>query len=128
MVAERVLIVDDNPFNVKLARRLLAAEGFDVRAAATADDALEMVTTWAPQLILMDLHLPGVDGLALTRRLRADPASEGTVIIAFSAESSPGDEQRAVGAGCDGFIPKPIDTKQFGPRVRGYLAARRSAH
>ena len=126
MVAERVLIVDDNPFNVKLANRLLVSEGFDVRTAATPEDALDIVTQWAPQLILMDLHLPGMDGLTLTRRLRADSSARGTVIIAFSAEASSTDEQHAREAGCDGYIAKPIDTRLFGARVRGYLAAHRS--
>jgi CheY-like chemotaxis protein len=120
MVAERVLIVDDNPFNVKLAHRLLVSEGFDVRTAATPDAALDIISSWAPRLILMDLHLPGMDGLALTRRLRADSAAHGSVIIAFSAASS-GDEQRARDAGCDGFITKPIDTRQFGAHVRSFL-------
>jgi two-component system, cell cycle response regulator DivK len=127
MVAERVLIVDDNPFNVKLARRLLASEGFDVRSAATPGAALETVGQWAPQLILMDLQLPGMDGLTLTRRLRDDAATERTVIVAFSAETTSSDERRALEAGFDGFIAKPIDTRQFGSRVRSYLAARRSA-
>ena len=126
MLAERVLIIDDNAFNVKLARRLLVSEGFDVRTAATPAEALEIVAMWAPQLILMDLHLPGMDGLTLTRRLRTDSTTQGTIIIAFSAETSSG-ERDALAAGCDGFIAKPIDTRQFGSRVRGYLAARRNA-
>ena len=126
MAAERVLIVDDNPYNVKLARRLLVSEGFDVRNATAPDDVFEIATNWAPQLILMDLQLPGMDGLTLTRRLRTNPAHAATVIVAFSALISPADERLALDAGFDGYIAKPIDTRQFGSMVRRHLASGRA--
>jgi CheY-like chemotaxis protein len=123
MAAERVLIVDDNPFNVKLARYLLAADGFDVRSAETPEDALAAIASWLPALVLMDLRLPGMDGLTLTRTLRADPANRALAIIAFSAETTPEEERRALAAGCGGYITKPIDTRTFAATVRGHLGA-----
>jgi two-component system, cell cycle response regulator DivK len=120
-MAERVLIVDDNPFNVKLARYLLTAEGFDVRVAENAEEALTVIASWAPELVLMDLRLPGTDGLALTRTLRANPANHGVAIIAFSAEATKEEERSALGAGCNGYISKPIDTRTFAATVRCHL-------
>jgi CheY-like chemotaxis protein len=129
MATERVLIVDDNPFNVKLARYLLTAEGFEVRVAESAEEALTVIASWAPELVLMDLRLPGTDGLALTRTLRADPANHGIAIIAFSAEATREEEQRTLDDGCNGYISKPIDTRTFAATVRSHLgsAARSSA-
>jgi CheY-like chemotaxis protein len=123
MATERVLIVDDNPFNVKLARYLLTAEGFEVRVAENAEEALTVIASWAPELVLMDLRLPGTDGLALTRTLRADPANHGVAIIAFSAEATREEEQRALDVGCNGYISKPIDTRTFAATVRSLLTS-----
>jgi two-component system, cell cycle response regulator DivK len=127
MAAARVLIVDDNPFNVRLAGYLLTAEGFDVRSVETPEDALATVASWAPELVLMDLRLPRMDGLTLTRILRADPANERIAIIAFSAEGTREDEERALDAGCNGYIAKPIETGRFGPSVRRYIDSARSS-
>jgi CheY-like chemotaxis protein len=120
-----VLIVDDNPFNVKLARYLLTADGFDVRSAATSEEALTALASWRPRLVLMDLRLPGTDGLTLTRRLRSDPANDGVSVIAFSAEATQADERLALDAGCDGYIGKPIDVSRFCSAVRRYLESKR---
>jgi CheY-like chemotaxis protein len=121
MTSARVLIVDDNPFNVKLATYLLTAEGFDVRAAESSEEALTAIASWAPELVLMDLRLPGTDGLTLTRTLRTDPANRGLAIIAFSAEATREEEQRALDAGCNGYLSKPIDTRSFAAAVRKHL-------
>jgi CheY-like chemotaxis protein len=123
MAGERVLIVDDNPFNVKLAKYLLTSEGFDVRVAEDSEQALAAIAAWAPELVLMDLRLPGTDGLTLTRTLRADPANHGVAIIAFSAEATREEEQRTLDAGCNGYLPKPIDTRTFAATVRKHLEA-----
>jgi len=120
-MAERLLIVDDNPFNVKLARYLLSREGFEVRAVENSNDAMSEVASWAPELVLMDLRLPGTDGLTLTRTLRADPANQSVLIVAFSAEATAEEERRAFDAGCVGYIAKPIDTRTFGATVRSFL-------
>ena len=125
MADERVLIVDDNPFNVKLAQYLLTADGFDVRTAATADEMMAAIAAGRPLLILMDLRLRGMDGLTLIRRLRSDSANESISIIAFSADVTRAHEQQLLEAGCDGYIRKPIDVDQFCSLVRGYLSAKR---
>jgi two-component system, cell cycle response regulator DivK len=121
MAGEPILVVDDNPLNLKLTRILLAAEGYQVRTAVDAREALEALQTIHPRLILMDIQLPGRDGLKLTRQLKADPAMHGVVILALTAYAMKGDEQRARDAGCDGYIAKPIDTRSLPEVIRSYL-------
>src|SRR6185503_9118831 len=104
MAGEPILIVDDNLVNLKLARVLLAGEGYTVRTAVNAEQALAALQGFLPRLILMDLQLPGMDGLELTRRLKADPAMSGIVIIAMTAYAMKGDDEKARLAGCDGYI------------------------
>jgi CheY-like chemotaxis protein len=116
-----ILIVDDNPANLKLARILLTTEGYEVRTAADAEEALAVLATWLPRVILMDLQLPGMDGLELTRRLKAEPATRDITILALTAYAMKGDEQKAREAGCDGYISKPIDTRALPVLVAGYL-------
>jgi two-component system, cell cycle response regulator DivK len=119
---ESILIVEDNPANRKLLSFLLTTRGYDVRAAARADEALEMLETFAPRLILMDLQLPGMDGLELTRRLKSDPRTRNIVIVAVTAYAMKGDEQRVRAAGCDGYVTKPIDTRGLPQVIAAYLA------
>lgn len=119
----RVLVVDDNPANSKLARVVLAAAGHDVVTAGDADEALAAIGARAPDIILMDLQLPGMDGLELTRRLRADPATAAIPIVALTAYAMRGDEQRALEAGCSGYLTKPIDTRTLNASVMRYLEA-----
>jgi CheY-like chemotaxis protein len=118
---EPILIVDDNAVNLKLVRLLLAAEGYDVRAATDADDALAALADFHPWLILMDLRLPGVDGLELTRRLRVDPVMRVVVVVALTAYAMRGDDERALAAGCDGYLTKPIETRMLPAAVAAYL-------
>ena len=106
-----ILIVDDNPTNLKLARLLLAGEGYDVRTAADAEQAMAVMAVFRPRLILMDLQMPGVDGFELTRRLKSDPVTGDIAILAVTAYAMKGDAERASAAGCDGYVPKPIDTR-----------------
>ena len=129
MSGERILIVDDNTINLKLVRVLLAAEGFDVRTAEDATEATAVVEAFHPHLILMDIQLPGVDGLELSRRLKSDPANRDLVIVALTAYAMKGDEERALAAGCDGYIAKPIDTRTLSAFIAERLsgaAAQRS--
>jgi CheY-like chemotaxis protein len=105
----QILIVDDNPVNLKLARVLLEGEAYEVRTAVDAESALELLKVWTPRLILMDVQLPGMDGLELTRRLKADPDTRQIVIIALTAYAMKSDEEKARLAGCDGFVTKPLD-------------------
>jgi two-component system cell cycle response regulator DivK len=107
--AKSILIVDDNAANLKLARVLLLSEGYDARTAADAEQALKMLGTFSPALILMDIQLPGMDGLELTRRLKSDPVTRNIIIVALTAYAMKGDEERARAAGCDDYIAKPID-------------------
>jgi two-component system, cell cycle response regulator DivK len=109
MPGEPILIVDDNAANLKLARLLLGGEGHDARTATDAEQAIKMLETFRPKLILMDIQLPGMDGLELTRRLKANPDTKHIIIIALTASAMRGDEERARAAGCDGYIAKPID-------------------
>jgi two-component system cell cycle response regulator DivK len=109
MAGDSILIVDDNATNLKLARILLQGAGYEVRTAADAEDALRLLATFRPRLILMDIQLPGMDGLELTRQLKADLATRDIVILALTAYAMKGDEEKARAAGCDGYITKPID-------------------
>jgi len=116
MPGEGILILDDNAANLKLARILLEVEGYEVRTATDAEDAIRQVSTFTPRLILMDIQLPGMDGLELTRRLKADVATKDIVILALTAYAMKGDEEKARAAGCDGYIAKPIDIRSL-PKV-----------
>lgn len=124
MPSEPVLIVDDNPTNLKLLRIILEQEGYEVTTANDAEEALRRLAHAKPRMILMDIQLPGIDGLELTRRLKADPAYAGTVIIALTAYAMKGDEEKARAAGCDGYITKPIDAEQLPRTLEAYLAER----
>jgi len=118
-----ILIVDDNPTNTKLLAFLLQSKGYDVRTAADADEALTSIAERRPQLILMDIQLPGMDGLTLTRQLKSDPATKDIAIIAATAYAMKGDEARALAAGCDGYLSKPIDTRQLPSDIARFLAS-----
>jgi two-component system, cell cycle response regulator DivK len=109
VAGEGVLIVDDNAANRKLLHMLLDQEAYDVREAADAGEAVRTLKAFHPRLILMDVQLPGVDGLELTRRLKADPATQPIVIIAVTAQVADGDAERVLQAGCDDYVAKPID-------------------
>jgi len=121
MSATSVLIVDDSPVNLKLMRLLVTAAGYAVWTAQDAEEAFAVLQTLKPRLILMDVQLPGMDGLELTRRLKADPATRGIVIIAITANAMKADEHAALAAGCDGFIAKPINTRTLPAVLSGYL-------
>jgi CheY-like chemotaxis protein len=121
MEQDTVLIVDDNPQNLKLIRVLLSSEGFGVRTAADAHEAESILRDCHPQLILMDIQLPGIDGLELTRRLKSDPTTRDIKVVGLTAYAMKGDEERIRAAGCDGYIAKPVDTRTLPQMVRGYL-------
>jgi len=121
MAGEKILIVDDNPTNLKLVAYLMSANGYEVTTARDADAALAAIARNTPKLILMDLQLPGVDGLELTRKLKADPATKGIIIVAVTAYAMKGDEARARAAGCDGYITKPIDTRALPVAIASQL-------
>lgn len=125
MKPQSILVVDDNIDNLDLTKILLEDEGWEVRVAEDAPQALLTLETYHPGLILMDIQLPGMDGLDLTRRLRGDPGFRDVTIVALTAYAMKGDEERACAAGCDGYISKPIDTRTFGNLVRNFFESRR---
>jgi CheY-like chemotaxis protein len=110
-MGKRVLVVDDNPTNLKLVSFLVRASGYDVETAADAEQALAAIRANPPALILMDLQLPGIDGIELTRRLKADAATRDIRIVAVTAYAMKGDQEKALAAGCDAYVTKPIDTR-----------------
>jgi len=116
MKRELILVIDDNAQNLKLTRVLLLRNGYDVQTAEDAEQALAILATHKPQLILMDLQLPGMDGFELTRRLKAHPDTRQIAIVALTAYAMKGDAERAHAAGCDGYVTKPIDTRSL-PRL-----------
>jgi two-component system, cell cycle response regulator DivK len=119
-----ILIVDDNPLNLKLTRLLLLGEGYDARTATSAEEAVAVLEGFHPALILMDVQLPGMDGLELTRRLKADPLTRDVLVLALTAYAMKADEERARAAGCDGYIAKPIDTRTLPGVIASYLETR----
>ena len=121
MLRNSILVVDDTPVNLKLVRLLLSRNGFDVRTAGTAEEALEVMKQFQPELVLADIQLPGMSGLEFTKRLRADPTSKNTVVVALTAFAMSGDQEKAFAAGCNGYITKPIDTRTFPTLIRQYL-------
>lgn len=121
MAGPAVLVVDDNFANLKLIEYLLLATGYDVRTAKDAESAIEAIAQQRPRLILMDVQLPGMDGLELTRRLKSDPATASIVIVAVTAYAMKGDEALAFDAGCDGYLTKPIDTRALPGLVATFL-------
>ena len=119
--APRVLVVDDNALTVELVGFVLGQAGFDLQTAGDAAAALQRIAERRPDLILMDIQLPGLDGLALTRHLKAEAATRGIVIIAFTAYAMKGDELTMRAAGCDGYLSKPIDVARLADTLRGWL-------
>ncbi len=117
-----ILIVDDNPANMRLVSFLLSSKGYDVATAMSAGEAIDAIRDRVPALILMDIQLPGTDGLTLTRTLRADPKTADVVIVAVTAYAMKGDEEKAFEAGCDAYVTKPIDTRALPGRIAEYLA------
>jgi CheY-like chemotaxis protein len=117
----KVMVVDDTPTNLKLACALLEIEGFDVRGCMNAEIALEVLREFHPSLILMDVALPGIDGLQLTRKLKSDDKTKSIKIIALTAFAMKNDREKVLQAGCDGYITKPIDTRKFKEQIMQYI-------
>jgi len=113
MAGESILIVDDNLRYLTLVRVLLTAEGYGVRTAVDAEEALEVLKAFHPRLILMDIQLPGMDDLELTRVLKTNTDTREMTVVAFSGSAIPKTEQNALDAGCEGYIAKPIDARRL---------------
>lgn len=120
-MSARILVVDDNPLNLALATYILASVGYVVEEAIDADDAQKLLRQTTPDLILMDIALPGMDGLTFTRQLKADERLKNVPIVALTASAMHGDEQKALLAGCVGYITKPFNIDQFSQQVAAFL-------
>lgn len=113
MPGKSILVVEDNPANLRLVRVVLLREGYEVLEASNATIALHVLSTFKPQLILMDMQLPGISGFELTTRLKSDPKYKDIYIVALTAYGMKEDEQKTIAAGCDCYLTKPIDLKTF---------------
>ncbi len=118
---KRVLIVDDNPTNLRLAASVLELEGYTVDKATDGSEALDRLAEATPDIVLMDIALPGTDGLTLTRQIKADPRWRRIPIVALTAFAMKGDDEKAREAGCCGYLTKPIDTRQFAAQVARHI-------
>ena len=124
MNAPRILVVDDHVATVELTRFLLAAAAFVVESTTDATNVMLLISAFQPDLILMDIQMPSINGLELTRQLKAQPAMHHIVVVAFTAFAMKGDEAKMRAAGCDGYIAKPFEVASFAQTVRGYLPGR----
>ena len=124
-MSAKILVIDDNPTNLKLVSELLEREGHKILQAVDAEEAQVVLADTLPELILMDVALPGMDGLTLTRKLKADERTRHIRIVALTAFAMKGDDQKAFDAGCDGYITKPIDTRKLPEQVAELLAKER---
>jgi len=121
VTAGKVLIVEDNPVNLRLAQFLLEKKGFTVRKAGSSAECLAEMTRELPDIVLMDIQLPGEDGLAVTRKIRSDARMAGVIVVALTAHAMAGDREKILGAGCDGYIAKPVDPQGLPGEVARYL-------
>ncbi len=126
MSHEPILIIDDNIMNLKLERVLLEIEQYEVRTAKDAPEALRVLETFLPRLILMDLQMPDMDGVELTLKLKADSRYRDIPILMVTSYTQKGDADRALAAGCDAYITKPIDTQALPGLVAGLLNKNRA--
>ena len=118
----KIIIIEDNPANMKLAAFLLHHAGHEVLQAADAERGLVLIREHLPALVLMDVQLPGMDGLAATRQLKADPAIAHILVIALTSHAMQGNEATMRAAGCDGYMPKPFHHRELLAMVENMLA------
>ena len=121
-MTKQVLVVEDTPANMKLASMLLGKAGYRVLQADNASDGIALAREHLPDLILMDIQLPGMDGLTATRILKEDDATRHIMVVALTAFAMKGDEEKMIAAGCDGYIAKPIQYRNFLAEVERMLA------
>ena len=121
MKRKTVLVIEDNEMNMKLVRVLLQMGEYDILEAVDAESGIPLARAHKPDLVLMDVHLPGMDGLSATRIIKEDPALKRIPVIALTSYAMEGDEKKAIEAGCDGYITKPIDTRTFLDTIRKFI-------
>jgi two-component system cell cycle response regulator DivK len=120
-MTKRILVVDDNEDNRQILIDLLSTAGYEIVEAHTGPDAVTIAAREAPDLILMDIQLPGIDGLEATRRIKAQPALAGIPVIAVTSYALSGDDRKAHEAGCDGYVTKPFSPRALLAKVRAFL-------
>jgi two-component system cell cycle response regulator DivK len=121
MTGKKILIVDDDPMSRKLARDVLQANGYDTEEVITGEEAVAKTAQIKPNLIVMDIRLPGIDGLEATRHLKSDNATAGIPVITVTAQAMPGDEEKILEAGCQAYLAKPLRFKEFVSLVKTLL-------
>ena len=121
MPNKTILVVEDNELNMKLVRGLLSMGDYNVHEAVDAESGIELARQHSPDLILMDIQLPGMDGLAATRLMREDTDLVDIPVVALTSYAMEGDEEKAMESGCSGYISKPIDTRSFLESINRYL-------
>jgi len=121
MGTKKILVVEDNPMNLELVADILEAQGYEVVQAKEGYEALRIASEERPDLILMDIQLPELDGLEVTRRLKSNESTRDINIVALTAYAMRGDEERVREAGCSGYIAKPINTREFVKVIAAYL-------
>jgi CheY-like chemotaxis protein len=124
MAGEKILLVEDNPVNRRLAVFLLRAHGYEVREATTAVEALEMLEKERPDLIVMDIQLPEMDGLEATKKIKEQPTTADIPVLAVTSYAMKGDRENALAAGCVGYITKPIDKVTFIQEIASHLGSK----
>jgi two-component system, cell cycle response regulator DivK len=124
MAGEKILLIEDNAVNRDLTQFLLESQGYQVREAATAEEAFEILNTERPALIVMDIQLPGIDGLEATKKLKENPATREIPVVAVTSYAMKGDRQSAAAAGCVGYVTKPIDKTTFLQEVAAHIRSK----
>jgi two-component system, cell cycle response regulator DivK len=128
MAGELILIVEDNEKNLKLVRDILQFRGYRTLEAGTAEEGISLAGEHRPDLILMDIQLPDMDGGTALQQLRAEPSTAGIPVVALTAQAMAGDRERLLGAGFDGYLTKPINIREFPDQVRRFLATGTTEH
>ena len=124
MAGERILVVEDNELNMKLLRDVLVATGYRTLEATTGTEAVELAAAHEPDLVLMDIQLPDIDGVQALHRLRADDRTAGIPVLAVTAQAMQGDRQLFLAAGFDGYVSKPVNVRELIGTVREHCDAR----
>ena len=121
MKSKTILVVEDNELNMKLVKGLIKIGNYDMLEAVDAESGIQLVREQRPDLVLMDIQLPGMDGLSATKIIKKDPSLKDIPIVALTSYAMQGDKEKALEAGCTGYIAKPIDTRKFLETVSNYF-------
>ena len=123
-MSKRILVIEDQEDNRQIVRDLMTASGYELIEATTGEEGLEAAARERPDLILMDIQLPGIDGYEVTRRIKANPQLQKIPIIAVTSYALSGDDKKAFAAGCDGYVTKPYSPRLLLAKIREYLPAK----